>query len=76
MHCYFHLVNQHEIIPDEVGVEVLDLERAQELALLAIQDIRKAALDLDASWHQGWRLDIVTPSGQVLASIPLDPVVH
>jgi len=75
MRCYFHLVNEDETVPDEVGVEVADLAKAEEMARRAIKDIRNAALDLGASW-QGWRLDIVAPSGQILASIPLDPVVH
>ena len=75
MRCYFHLVNGDETILDEVGIEVSDLATAQAMALQAIGDIRNEALELGASW-QGWRLDIVEPSGRVLLSIPLDPTVH
>lgn len=75
MRCYFHLVNGHESIPDDVGIEVSNLTTAEEMALQAINDIRAEALELGASWH-GWRLDIVDPSGRVLLSIPLDPTVH
>jgi hypothetical protein len=75
MRCYFHLVNGHETIPDDIGIEVSDLPTAQEMALLAIRDIREDAIQLGASW-QGWRLDIVDPSGRVLSSIPLDCTVH
>lgn len=75
MRCYFHLVNGHESIPDDIGVEVSDLATAQDLALQAIDDIRKEALQLGASW-QGWRLDIVDLSGHTLLSIPLDPTLH
>jgi hypothetical protein len=45
------------------------------MALHAIEDIRTEAIELGASWH-GWRLDIVDPAGQTLASIPLEPTLH
>ncbi|MGF9757430.1 hypothetical protein AAII07_19740 [Microvirga sp. 0TCS3.31] len=60
MRCYFHLVNSQEIIPDEEGVEILDLERAGEFALRAIEELREEAIQAGASW-QGWRLDVVCP---------------
>jgi hypothetical protein len=75
MHCYFHLVNGHEIIEDDTGVEILDLAKARELALQAIEDIRAEAIQLGESW-QGWRLNVVDPSGNVLLSVPLDPMLH
>ena len=75
MRCYFHLVNGDETILDEVGIEVSDLTTAQAMALQAIGDIRNEALEHGASW-QGWRLDLVDPSGRVLLSIPLDPMLH
>ncbi|MBM1173627.1 DUF6894 family protein [Microvirga arabica] len=75
MLCYFHLVNGHEIIADDSGVEILDLEKAHELALQAIEDIRAEAIQFGETW-QGWRLDVVDPSGNVLLSIPLDPTLH
>ena len=75
MRCYFHLVNGHELITDDTGVEILDLARARDFALQAIDDIREEAIEVGASW-QGWRLDVVDPSGNVLLSIPLEPVLH
>ncbi|EIM26677.1 DUF6894 family protein [Microvirga lotononidis] len=75
MRCYFHLVNSHEEILDDQGIEVSDLEDAKAQALVAIEDLREEAIEVGASWH-GWRLDIVGPSGRVLLSIPLDPTVH
>jgi hypothetical protein len=75
MRCYFHLVNGHESIPDDTGIEVSDLMTAQDMALRAIEDIREEAIQLGASW-QGWRLDIVDRSGRVLLSISLDPTFH
>ncbi len=75
MRCYFHLVNSHEEILDDEGIEVSDLEDAKAQALVAIEDIREEAIQSGASW-QGWRLDVVNPSGEVLLSIPLEPVLH
>jgi hypothetical protein len=75
MRCYFHLVNSHESIPDDTGIEVSDLTTAQDMALQAIEDIQVEAIQQGASW-QGWRLDIVDRSGRVLLSIPLDPTFH
>jgi hypothetical protein len=46
-----------------------------DMALQANEDIREEAIEQGASW-QGWRLDIVDPSGRVLLSIPLDPTFH
>ena len=75
MRCYFHLVNGHELIADDTGVEILDLTAARDFALQAIADIREEAIQAGASW-QGWRLDVVDPSGNVLLSIPLEPTLH
>jgi hypothetical protein len=75
MRCYFHLMNGHESIPDDTGIEVSDLTTAQDMALQAIEDIREEAIQQGASW-QGWRLNIVDRSGRVLQSIPLDPTFH
>jgi hypothetical protein len=75
MRCYFHLVNGHETIPDDIGISVSDLATAEDMAHQAIEDIRDEAIQLGASW-QGWQLDIVDPSGRVLMSIPLDPTAH
>ena len=75
MRCYFHLVNSHEIIPDEEGVEIHDLERARDFALQSIEDLREEAIEAGVSW-QGWRLDVVDASGSLLLSIPLEPILH
>jgi len=75
MRCYFHLVNGDEIISDDTGVEILDLETAHEFALQAIDDIRTPSTQLGAS-RKGWRLDVADPFGNILLSIPLEPVRH
>jgi len=75
MHCYFHLVNSHEIITDDVGVEIRDLLSARDFALQAIEELREEAIQVGASW-QGWRLDVVDTSDRVLLSIPLEPTLN
>ena len=75
MRCYFHLVKGDQVITDDMGVDIVDLARAHELALQTIEDIRAEMIQLGDSW-QGWRLDVVDPSGTVLLSIPLEPVLH
>jgi len=75
MRCYFHLVNSDDFVPDDTGVEILDLAMARDFALQAIEDIREEAIQLGASW-QGWRLDVVDASGNILLSIPLEPILH
>jgi len=75
MRCYFHLVNSHEAVPDDTGVEVSDFTTAQHFALEAIHEIRQEAIQMGASW-QGWRLDVVDQGGRVLLSIPLEPTLH
>jgi hypothetical protein len=75
MRCYFHLVNSHEEILDDEGIEVSDLKDAKVQAMQAIDDLRKEAIEVGASWR-GWRLDIADRSGRVLASICLEPTQH
>jgi hypothetical protein len=75
MRCYFHLVNSHDSILDDTGIEVSDLKAMESRALQAIHEIREEAIEVGASW-QGWRLDIVDPSGGILLSIPLELVLQ
>jgi hypothetical protein len=49
MRSYFHLVNSHEFIADNTGVEVPALATAQIFALQAIEDIREEAVQLGSS---------------------------
>jgi hypothetical protein len=70
MRCYFHLVNRHEEILDEEGIEVSDLDDAKTQALAAIDELRRDYEDVLEDWRQ-WRLNIVTRDGTLLHSIPL-----
>jgi uncharacterized protein DUF6894 len=75
MRCFFHLVNGHEAILDEAGIEVSDLEMAKVQAMKAIRELRQESGGTTNEWG-GWRLDIVCPEGSLLYSIGLDATVH
>jgi hypothetical protein len=75
MRCYFHLVNGHDAILDDTGIEVADLETAKAQAWQAIAELRHEADGGGEDWR-GWRLDIVCPEGTLLYSCPLTKVLH
>ncbi len=75
MRCYFHLVNSHETIPDDTGLEVSDLEAVHYYALQAILDLRQAGDHVSQEW-QDWRLDVADLSGRVLLSLPLEATLQ
>jgi hypothetical protein len=75
MRCFFHLVNDHEEIVDNTGIEVQDLEGAKVEALLAITELRHEIGAEIEDWS-GWRLDIVCPEGTLLHSLPLNNTLH
>ncbi|MBB4039659.1 hypothetical protein GGR34_001301 [Microvirga flocculans] len=75
MRCFFHLVNDHEEIVDNTGIDVSDLENAKTQALVAIKELRQE-IGEDAQDWSGWRLDIVCSLGTLLHSLPLVETVH
>lgn len=75
MRCYFHLVNCHDVIADETGIDVADLEAAEAHARQAIEELRQESDEPDEGW-EGWQLDVADAWGCVLLSIPLKAVLH
>jgi hypothetical protein len=75
MRCFFHLVNGAEIILDDTGIEVSNLESAKAQAWEAIKELRREADDEAQDWG-GWHLNIICPEGSLLASLPLRQSVH
>ena len=57
MRCYFHLVNCHETILDDTGIEVSDLEVAKAEARKAIAELRQEDDETGEDWS-GWRLHL------------------
>ena len=75
MRCYFHLVNCHETILDDTGIEVSDLEVAKAEARKAIAELRQEDDEASENWS-GWRLNIVSPEGNLLHSEDLNVTLH
>jgi hypothetical protein len=75
MRCYFHLVNCHDVIVDDTGVEVVDLENAEAEARKAIQELCQEDDEPGSMWA-GWQPSIASASGRVLLSIPLTAPLH
>ena len=75
MRCYFHLVNCHDAILDDTGVEVDDLDSAEAEARKAIQELCQEDEEPDDLWA-GWQLNVADASGRVLLSIPLTTPLH
>lgn len=71
MRCYFHLVNSHDAIFDDTGIDVADIEAARIEAMKAIQEIREEDSEADQDWW-GWQLKVTDQSGHTLLSIPLN----
>ena len=67
---YFHLVDGHDIIPDQVGVEVADLAEARIEALKAIHEFRQESPGTAAEWGD-WRIDVTDTSGTTVMTIDL-----
>ena len=75
MRCFFNLVNCHETILDDIGIEVSDLEMAKAEARKAIAELRQEDHETGENWS-GWRLDIVCPEGNLLHSLNLNISLH
>jgi hypothetical protein len=75
MRCYFNLVNGHEKILDQDGIEVRNLEQAYTQALKAVEELR-AEDDTSASDWADWSLEVTDSSGTVLFLINLGASLH
>ncbi|WP_371826832.1 hypothetical protein [Microvirga sp. VF16] len=70
MRCYFHLLNHHEELIDDEGVEVPDLESAKLHALIAVSELQREYDGVIEDWHE-WRLHIHSSKGSLLHTFPL-----
>ena len=68
---YFNLTDGQEVIRDPDGIVVPDLRTALIHAFEAIEELRREASSPLDEW-QGWRLDILDSSGNLIQSLPLD----
>ncbi len=75
MRVYFHLVSREDVVRDDTGIDVADVEAAQQEAVRAINELRQDA-DLSPEDWGGWRLEAVDADGNVLFTIPLNTRLH
>jgi hypothetical protein len=68
---YFNLTDGHEVIPDEIGIEVSDDRAALIHAFESVEELRREA-DASPSEWEGWRLNIMDASGRLIHSLALD----
>jgi hypothetical protein len=68
---FFNLINCHEAILDEDGIELADDQAAIASALETIQELRSEDPSQAHVWP-GWRLEITDSSTRVVERIPLD----
>ena len=71
MPFYFHLQNGTEMIRDEEGIEVSDLDATRAEALDALRDMRDKN-DSDLHDWAGWKLAVVDEAGALLFSLDMD----
>jgi hypothetical protein len=71
MPLYFHLQNGTEMIRDEEGIEVSDLDAARAEALDSLRDVRDEE-DSDLHDWAGWKLAVFDEAGALLFSLDID----
>ena len=74
MRCHFDLVDAHQTLSDDQGVEVADVDEARTLARDAIREAIQDG-DLNIAYCPGWRLEARDASGTVLFTIGLDTLL-
>ena len=74
MRCYFNLVNSHQSITDDKGIEVADVDEARSLAREAAAEMIQAGEAQIEDWR-GWKMEAVDASGAALFTISLDAVL-
>lgn len=67
---YFNLTDGDRIIRDQDGLTLADINTAITYASKAIEELRAEALVSSDEW-QGWRMEILNCSGEVVSVIPL-----
>jgi hypothetical protein len=67
---YFNLTDGDQIIRDQDGLTLADIDAAITYAITAIEELRAEASVCSDEW-QGWRMEILNWSGEVVSVIPL-----
>ena len=72
---YFHLVDGNDVILDEGGVEVADLEIARAEVIKAIVQFRRECPDTAIEWV-GWRIEVADAAGSIVLVIDLNDLAE
>jgi hypothetical protein len=70
---YFHLVDDYDIIPDEIGIEVSDLKEVYVEATKAIGEFRQEHTADAAAWED-WRVEVTDAWGDTILTLPLSGI--
>ena len=70
MRCFFNLVSSTELLVDDEGVAVKDLDAAGQEALKVVSELREEDAQTTSDWR-GWRLEITDEAGALLRIIDL-----
>jgi len=68
---YLNLSNGEDIISDSDGIELADIHAALAYARKTVEELRAEDPFAAQEW-QGWKLEIIDSSGQVVQFMPLD----
>jgi hypothetical protein len=75
MRFFFNLVCDDEMMIDDEGVEVRDIEHARIQAMKAIAELRQeGGTDLN-EWSR-WRLEVLDEAGDMVFSLHLNQTIH
>ncbi|WP_046869681.1 DUF6894 family protein [Microvirga massiliensis] len=72
---YFHLVDGHDVIPDEVGIDVADLAQARIEAVQAIREVGQECAHAAAA-SGNWRIDVTDAFGAVAFQIDMSELAE
>jgi len=73
MRLYFDLKDSLYTLQDVDGVEVVDPDRARQVAFAVIRQLREEDSSVAQDWS-GWTVRAMDPAGSVVFSIDLDTV--
>ncbi|WP_445501116.1 DUF6894 family protein [Microvirga sp. G4-2] len=69
---YFNLTDGNQIIRDDEGLQLADINAAVGYAIKAIEELRAEARAPSEEWL-GWRMEITNGTGEMVWVIPLEP---
>jgi hypothetical protein len=66
MRYYFHVVDGHDLVRDDEGIEIDESPHVQTEACKALEEMKRESPEL-VQTGEGWRMDVTDASGAVLS---------